>query len=145
MSETLTTLREDMKAAMRAGEKKKLEVVRMLIAEVQQGELSNQKPDKVVAGYHKKLKKARDEYDKLGEANRVAALDEELEILAKYVPDAPDAAATGRIVDDYLAANPDLGPGDVGRAMGGLMKQAKGQIDAGEANKLLREKLASRG
>lgn len=145
--ELLEQLRSDMKDAMRSGEKDRLEVIRMLIAEVQSGEMqsSPQPADKVVAGYHKRLKKSRDEYDKLGEADRVAAIDKELAVVDKYVPDAPSPEKTVELVDAFLAANENLGSGDIGRAMGQLMKQHPGQLDPGAANKRLREVLGQRG
>ncbi|MEL7238806.1 MAG: GatB/YqeY domain-containing protein [Planctomycetota bacterium] len=145
--ELLDQLRSDMKSAMRAGEKDRLEVIRMLIAEVQSGELqsSPQPPEKVVASYHKRLKKSRDEYDKLSEAGRVAAIDGELAVVEQYVPDAPSPEKTSELVDAFLAENEGLGSGDIGRAMGQLMKKHPGQFDPGAANKRLREVLSQRG
>ena len=140
----LDTLRSDMKDALRAKEADRLQVIRMLIAEVQAGELKDEKAEKIVQGYHKRLKKSREEYDKLGEADRVAAIDAELLVVENYVPKAPSAEETTKLVNDFVAANPDLGPSDVGRAMGQLMKQHPGQLDPGVANKTLRDALASR-
>ena len=140
----LDQLREDMKAAMRAGEKDRLTVIRMLIAEVQAGELKDEKAEDVVQGYHKRLRKSRDEYSKLGEADRVAEIDAELKVVDHYVPDAPSPEMTAQLVDEFLAANTQLGPSDVGRAMGQLMKEHPNQIDPATANKRLREVLDQR-
>src|SRR5256885_2166864 len=64
----LTKLQEDMKTAMKSGQKERLGVIRMLISDVKNIDLAPKKitEEEAVAAYGKKLKKSIEEYEKLG-------------------------------------------------------------------------------
>jgi len=72
----LTRLQDDMKAAMKSGQKDRLGVIRMLISDVKNIDLAP-KPttaEEAVAAYAKKLCKSAEEYEKLGKAQEVEKL-----------------------------------------------------------------------
>jgi uncharacterized protein len=141
----LTKLQEDMKAAMKSGDKQRLGVIRMLISDVKVIDLQPKKTteEEAVAAYGKKLRKSIEEYEKLGHADQTATLKQELAIVESYLPKKPTAEETEKVVDQFLAAN-SFTEKQIGQAMGALMKAHAGQIDAGIANGLLRKKLAGR-
>ena len=124
----LDRLTADMKAAMKSGDKPRLGTIRMLLSEARTADLQKPPttPEKMVASHHKKLVKAREEYDKLGKPGEVASLDAEIAVAEEYVPQPAAAGETASLVDAFLAEHADFAKGDIGRATGLFMKQNGG-------------------
>ena len=142
-------LTADMKTAMKSGDKPRLGTIRMLLSEARAADLQRppSTPEKMVALHHKKLVKAREEYEKLAKPDEVAGLDAEIAVAEAYLPRQVPAAETLSLVDAFLAEHADFGKGDVGRATGMFMKQhgaSGGAVDAGAANSRIREVLSAR-
>ena len=137
-----TRLHEDMKAAMKAGQRDRLSVIRMLLSDVRNIDLDPRKPtaEQAVEAYAKKLRKSQDEFQKLGKADEVAKLQGEIAVVEEYLPKKASREETERLVDAFLAANTFTGK-QMGQAMGAFMKQHGGNVDAGIANQILRTKL----
>ena len=144
--DVLTRLTADMKAAMKGGDKSRLQVIRMLVSEARSADLQKppSTPQKMVSAYHKRLVKGREEYEKAGDADKLAELDAELAVVEGYVPQQASAAETDVLVDDFLAQHPEMGPRDVGKATGLFMREHGGNADAKSANARIREVLQSR-
>ena len=72
----LARLQEDMKAAMKSGQKERLGVIRMLISDVKNIDLQPKKlsEEETVAAYGKKLRKSVEEYERIGREDEVAKL-----------------------------------------------------------------------
>ena len=139
----LQKLQDDMKAALKAGEKQKLAVIRMLLSDVKNIDLAP-KPttaEEVVAAYAKKLRKSREEYQRLARPQEVQTLDQEIAIVDSYLPKRASADETLKLVEAFLAAH-SFAEKQLGQAMGAFMKQHGSAVDPAVANKLLREKLA---
>jgi uncharacterized protein len=138
-------LSSDMKAAMKAGEKEKLGVIRMLLSEAKNADLQKPvaTPEQMIERYIKKLGKSLEEFEKVGRAGEVAQLKSEIEIASAYLPKKKDAAQTEALVVQFLSSNPTLTAKDLGKATGLFMKtyNAAGDLDAGLVNQLLRSKL----
>ena len=141
----LSRLQDDMKAALKAGQKDRLSVIRMMISDVKNIDLMPAKPtaEEAVAAYGKKLRKSMDEYEKMGRAEEVAKLKSELAVVEEYLPKKAGAAETEKMVEVFLAAN-SFTEKDAGRAMGMFMKQHGTAVDPGVVNPLLRKKLAGK-
>ena len=139
-------LTADMKAAMKAGDKPRLGTIRMLLSEARTADLQKppSTPEKMVAAHHKRLVKAREEYEKLGKSEEVAGLDAEIAVADEYVPKPAGGGETASLVDAFLAEHAEFGKGDVGRATGMFMKQHGGAVDAAAANARMREVLSVR-
>src|SRR5687768_7316576 len=118
-----TRLTEDMKAALKAGQKDRLSVIRMLLSDVKNIDLMPNKPtaEQVVAAYGKKLGKSVEEYEKINKPDEVAKLKAEIAIVEEYLPKKASAGDTEKLVDDFLATNA-FTEKDFGRAMGAFMK-----------------------
>jgi len=142
----LDQLTADMKTAMKAGEKDRLTVIRMLISEVKNIDLQPSKPtpEQAVEGYLKKLRKSQEEFQKVGRAEEVAKLQSEAAIVESYLPKKLSAEETGKLVDAFLAANASFTAKDAGRATGQFMKQHGSNVDAGIASGLIRNGLAGK-
>jgi uncharacterized protein len=135
-------LTEDMKAAMKSGQKDRLQVIRMLLSDVKNIDLMPNKPtaEQVVEAYGKKLRKSVEEYEKLGKPDEVAKLKGEIAVVDEYLPKKLSPEETSTLVDQFLAANTFTAK-DMGKAMGAFLKQHGGQVDGATVNKLLRERL----
>lgn len=138
-------LTEDMKAAMKSGQKVRLGVIRMLLSEVKNVDLNPAKPTplQAVEAYAKKLRKSVEEFERLGKTDEVAKLRAELAVAEEYLPRKLDADATAKLVDQFLAAHA-FTEKQFGQAMGSFMKQHGEEVDAAIANRVLKEKLAKR-
>jgi uncharacterized protein YqeY len=141
----LTKLQDDMKAAMKSGQKDRLGVIRMLLSDVKNVDLAP-KPttqEQAVEAYAKKLRKSVEEYEKLGKAEEVTKLKGELAIVEEYLPRKASAEQTAKLVDEFLAKNA-FTERQVGQAMGAFMKAHGAQVDPGQANALIKQKLAEK-
>ena len=141
----LAKLQEDMKVAMKTGQKDRLSVIRMLISDVKNIDLQPQKPteQEVVAAYAKKLRKSQEEYQKLNRAEEVAKLAAELKVVEEYLPKKASPEETQRLVEDFLSKNP-FTEKQVGQAMGAFLKAHGGAVDPAIANQLLKSKLSGK-
>jgi uncharacterized protein YqeY len=140
-----TRLSEDMKAAMKSGQKDRLSVIRMILSDVKNVDLMPGKPtqEQAVASYAKKLRKSLEEYEKYGKTAEVAQIKREIAIVEEYLPKKASADDTARLVDEFLAKN-SFTERQVGQAMGAFMKQYGSQVDAGQANQLIKQKLTGK-
>jgi uncharacterized protein YqeY len=140
-----TRLTEDMKAAMKSGQKDRLSVIRMLLSDVKNIDLMPNKPtaEQAVEAYAKKLRKSVEEYEKIGRTDEVNKLKSEIAVAEEYLPKKASAGDTEKLVDDFLSKN-TFTEKDFGRAMGAFMKVHGAQVDPGQANQLLKQKLAGR-
>jgi uncharacterized protein len=141
----LTRLQDDMKAAMKSGQKQRLGVIRMLISDVKNIDLDPRKPtaEEAVAAYGKKLRKSVEEYEKIGKADEVAKLRSEIAVVDEYLPKKAGREDTAKLVDAFLAGK-SFTEKQVGQAMGAFMKAHGGQVDAGIANQLMRQRLTGK-
>jgi uncharacterized protein len=141
----LDRLQQDMKTALKAGQKERLQVIRMLLSDVKNIDLAPKKltEEETVAAYGKKLKKSIEEYEKIGRPAEVAQLKSELAVVEEYLPKKADTADTEKLVDTFLAAN-SFTEKQFGQAMGAFMKQHGANVDPATANQLLKQKLAGK-
>lgn len=138
----------DLKAAMKAGDKTRLETLRLLRAHFielsKRGEGQTITPDEelsVLTAAIKKRKEAIEIYEKGGRQDLVAQERTELEIISSYLPKQlpPDEAAhlIERIIRETGAATPK----DFGKVMPLAMKELKGKIDGKVVQELVKSKL----
>lgn len=141
----LTKLQEDMKLAMKAGQKERLGVIRMLLSDVKNIDLLPKKitEEEAVGAYAKKLRKSAEEYEKIGRAVEVAQLKAELAIVEEYLPKKASAEETDQLVDTFLAAN-SFTEKQMGQAMGMFMKGHGQGVDPGLANAAIKKRLTGK-
>jgi uncharacterized protein YqeY len=140
-----TRLTDDMKSALKAGDKDRLQVIRMLLSDVKNVDLASKPttPEQAVEAYAKKLRKSVEEYERLGKAEEVAKLKAEIAVVETYLPKKASAQETEKLVDEFLSKNA-FTEKQVGQAMGAFMKQHGANVDPGTVNALVRKKLAGR-
>jgi uncharacterized protein YqeY len=140
-----TRLSDDMKTALKSGDKQRLSVIRMLLSDVKNIDLMPGKPtaEQAVAAYAKKLRKSLEEYEKLGKTAEAEQYRAELAIVDGYLPQKATSDDTARLVDEFLAKH-SYTEKQFGQAMGAFMKEHGQQVDAASASQLLRRKLAGK-
>ena len=138
----LTRLQEDMKTALKTGQKERLSVIRMLLSDVKNIDLMPTKPtaEQAVSAYGKKLRKSVEEYEKLGKADEVSKLKFEIGVVDEYLPKKASPEETARLIDEFLAKN-SFTEKQIGQAMGAFMKVHGANVDPAVVNPMIREKL----
>src|SRR5277367_3491151 len=138
-------LSEDMKIALKAGQKDRLMVIRMLLSDVKNIDLAP-KPitaEETVAAYGKKLRKSIEEYEKLGKPAEVEKLRFEVSVVDEYLPKKASPADTEKLISDFVEKNAYTEK-QFGQAMGAFMKAHGGSVEPAVANQLLRKALSGR-
>src|SRR3954471_7417985 len=103
----LTRLQEDMKTALKSGQKDRLGVIRMLLSDVKNIDLMPNKPtaEQAVEAYAKKLRKSVEEDEKLGRTEEVAKLKGEVAVVEECLPKKASTGDTEKLIDAFLATN----------------------------------------
>ena len=140
-------LQNDMKAALKAGDKDRLSVIRMALAAVKQLEVDGQKAldDKgVVAALQKMVKQRRDALGQFRDAGRNDLADKEqgeIDVLADYLPEQLSPEALDALIDEVIATTGAASPADMGKVMGALKAKAAGKVDMGAASARVKARL----
>ncbi len=135
---------EDLKTAMKAGEKDKVEVLRMVKSALQMAEIDakdgfdEDAQIKVVAKESKKRRDAAQMYKDGGDEDRTAAELAEAEIIDAYLPEQMGEDEIAKIVDEVIAK---VGADNMGAIMGQVMGKVAGQADGGIVSRIVKEKL----
>ena len=142
-------LTEDVKTAMKAREagKSRLSVLRMVKASIRNIEIDRKKElndEDVLDVLAKEVKMRRDSMDDFRKGNRpdlVAALEEEIAILAEYLPAQLSEEEVRALVDQAVSQAQATTAKDMGKVMAILMPLVKGKADGKLVNTLVRERL----
>ena len=142
-------LTDDMKSALRNRETVRLGLVRMIRAQIKNREIAkgdelvDEEAVEVVASLIKSRREAL-EFAVRGERqDLVAQAEEELEILASYLPEQLSEEEIRSVVREAIERSGAAGPGDLGRVMGAVMPRVKGRADGRLVNTIVRECLAT--
>jgi uncharacterized protein YqeY len=140
---------EDMKSAMKAGDKDRLKTVRLIMAAIKQVEV-DQRVDLddagVLAVLDKMVKQRRDsvtQFEKGGRDDLAAIEKAEIEVLAEYLPEQLSAEELAALVDEVIAATGAEGMRDMGKVMGQIKAKAAGRADMGAVSATVRERLGA--
>lgn len=148
MSELKAKLTEDMKTAMRAKEKARLNTVRSILAAIKQKEVDTreeQSDEDVLAILTKQAKQRKEsisQYDKAARDDLSAIEKEELAIIETYMPKQMDEAEVKVIVADVISQTGATGPKEMGKVMGQLTAKLKGKADMSQVSQLVKAALA---
>ncbi|MXY97405.1 MAG: GatB/YqeY domain-containing protein [Gemmatimonadetes bacterium] len=141
-------LSDDMKTALRNRETVRLGLVRMIRAQIKNREiakgsgLEDEETVEVVSSLIKAKREALEFAVKGDRKDLVAQAEEELEILASYLPEQLSEEEIRSIVQEAIDQSGAAGPGDLGRVMGAVMPRVKGRADGRLVNTIVRECLA---
>ncbi len=142
-------LTEDMKSALRNRETVRLGLVRMIRSQIKNreiakgNELSDEQVVEVVSSLIKSRREALEFAVKGDRKDLIAQAEEELEVLASYLPDQFSEEEIRSVVREAIDQSGAAGPGDLGRIMGAVMPRVKGRADGRLVNDIVRECLAT--
>ena len=140
---------EDMKSAMKAGDKDRLKVVRLMLAAVKQVEVDTRKDldDTAVLGVIEKMVKQRkdsvEQYTKGGRQDLADIEKAEIEILDTYLPEQLSDDELAALIDEVIAATGAESIRDMGKVMGGIKAKAAGKADMGAVGARVKERLGA--
>jgi uncharacterized protein len=138
---------EEMKQALKGGEKVRLGTLRMLSAAVKnrevelRRELTDEEVVEVAVRESKRRTEAVDAYERAGREDLAGREREEREVLAAYVPEGLSDDEVAALVDEAVAATGASTMGDMGKVMGFVMGRAKGRVDGAAVQAMVRERL----
>ena len=144
MKERIT---EDLKVAMKAQNKLRMSVLRMILADIKIADTSGKPKDQidyveVVRGYYKKLNKTREIYERLNLPDKVKELNGEIAIVEEYLPRQLSDYEIKRIVHEVIETN-KFTAREMGAAMKLIMGKYGGLADGKKVQMYLKEKLTS--
>jgi uncharacterized protein YqeY len=140
-------LTDDMKAAMKGGEKERLGVIRLANAAIKQREVDERielDDTQVLSVLEKRVKQRRDSITQFRAAGRedLASQEEfELGVLQGYLPEQLGQAELEAIVAKAIADAGATSPKDMGKVVGLVKPQVAGRADMGQVSALVRAKL----
>ena len=141
-------LTDDMKTAMKAGDKDTLSVVRRAIAAMQNAriekreDLDEQEEIKVIRSIAKQHKESIEQFRAAGREDLATKEEAELEILSTYLPAEMDQAQLEALVDAAIAESGASSMKDMGGVIKIVMAKAEGQAEGGAVSALVKGKLA---
>ena len=138
---------EDMKAAMRAGEKERLATVRLALAAIKQREVDERitlSDEQVLAVLEKMIKQRREaivQFESGGRADLVAKESAEIEVLKHYLPAQLSDAEIEALIQEAIAATGASSLKDMGKVMAAVKPKAQGRTDMGALSARIKQKL----
>lgn len=140
---------EDMKSAMKAGDKDRLKVVRLILAAIKQIEVDSRKDlddAEVLAVLTKMVKQRRDSVQQFEAGSRedLAAIERaEIAVIETYLPEQLSAEELTQMVDEVIKATGAEGLRDMGKVMGQIKAKAAGRADMGAVSATVKERLGA--
>jgi len=148
MTDLKTRITEDVKIAMKAGEKERVSLLRMLTAELKQREVVEQielTDAAVIAAIEKMLKQRKDSESQFRAAGRTELADKEASEIAglmTYLPAQLSDAELDAILSTMIAETGATGPKDMGKVMAAIKPKVAGKTDMGALSAKIKAKLA---
>jgi uncharacterized protein YqeY len=138
-----------MKTAMKAGDKDRLKVVRLMLAAVKQVEVDTREEidDATVLRVIEKMVKQRkdsvEQYTKGGRQDLADIETAEIAVLDTYLPEQLGDDELAALIDEVIAATGAESIRDMGKVMGGIKAKAAGRADMGAVGAKVKERLGA--
>lgn len=141
-------LTDDMKTAMKAGEKERLGTIRLINAAIKQREVDERvqlDDTQVLAVLEKMVKQRKDsvtQYEAAGREDLAVIERAEIAVIEHYLPEKLGEAEILAAIDAAIVETGASAPADMGKLMGVLKPRLAGQADMGLVSKLIKARLA---
>ncbi len=138
---------DDMKAAMRAGEKERRGVIRMITAAIKQREVDERivlDDAQVLSVLEKMIKQRKESLAQFQAGNRQDLVDKEsaeITLLQAYMPSRLSDAQIDALIADAVAATGAASIKDMGKVMGIIKAKAQGRADMAAVGAKIKAKL----
>lgn len=160
------TIKEDMKAAFKAGDTVTRGTLTMLLSVIQNRELEKRaklmkagataeaevaaqallSDEEVIDAISSEIKKRRDsatQYEAAARPELAQSEQAEADILMKYMPEQLSEDAVKALIAEAIASTGSAGAKDMGRVMGAVAPKTKGKFDGARVNQLVKEALTA--
>ena len=140
-------INEDLKLAMKARDRLRVETLRMLRAQfkdtqiAKRDELSEDEVLGVLNNAAKKRKEALEMYQKTTRTDLIEKEQKELEIISAYLPKQLSEEEISKVIDSVIKETGVTSIKEIGKVMASVMKQLKGKADGKLIQSIVREKL----
>ncbi len=140
---------DDMKSAMKAGDKDRLKAVRLIMAAIKQVEVDSriELDDAGILGVlEKMLKQRRDSVSQFRQGGREDLADIELaeiDVVNTYMPEQMDDAELDTLIDETIQATGAESIRDMGKVMGVIKSKAAGRADMGAVGARVKARLGA--
>jgi uncharacterized protein YqeY len=141
-------IQQDMKTAMKSGDKDRLKVIRLILAAVKQIEVDERielDDAAVLVVLNKMVKQRHDSVTQFTDGGRVDLADieiAEIAVLEDYLPEQLSAADLDALIDQVIAETGADSMRDMGKVMGLIKEKAEGRADIGAASAKVKARLA---
>jgi uncharacterized protein YqeY len=141
-------LADEMKSALRSGDKLRLSVIRMARAAMKNKEIEDRKKldddviIRVISGLVKKGEESLVHFQQANRPDLVDKQEKELEILRSFLPQQLSRDEILTLVDEAIQEANALDVKDLGKVMKSLMPKIAGRADGKVVNQMVREKLS---
>lgn len=149
MSESLKQrITEDMKSAMRAKEKQRLGVIRLILAAIKQREVDeriNLDDAQIIVVLDKMLKQRRDSLAQFEKAERQDLVDQEafeIKVIQTYMPQPLTDAELSDLIEAALTETGATSIKDLGKMMGYIKPKVQGRVDMRALSANLKQRLS---
>jgi uncharacterized protein YqeY len=138
---------EDMKSAMRAGDKQRLGTIRLALAAIKQREVDERitlDDPQVLSVLEKMLKQRREaitQFESGGRADLVAKETAEIGVLQGYLPAQMSPVELDALISEAITATGAASIKDMGKVMAAVKPKAQGRADMGAVSARIRQKL----
>jgi uncharacterized protein YqeY len=141
-------IQDDMKTALKAGDKRRLGAVRLILAAVKQKEVDERKEladPEVLAVLEKMLKQRRDSISQYEQAGRTDLAEQEafeVGVIQGYMPAALGDAEIAALIEEAIAATGAKAMADMGKVMAIVKPKIQGRADMGAVSARVKQRLA---
>ena len=139
---------DDMKSAMRSGDKERLGTIRLILAAIKQREVDERivlDDAQVLSVVEKMIKQRREaisQFEAGGRADLVAKESAELNLLAGYLPQQLSAAELDAVIAEAVAASGATSIKDMGKVMALVKTKAQGRADMSAVSARIKARLS---
>ncbi len=148
MAQLLKKLQDEMKAAMKSGDKDRLSVVRMLISEIKKvqidkkRELTDEEIIQVLQRYAKQRKESIKQYREAGREDLAQKEEKELQVVQEFLPQPLSEEEIQKIVEEVIKETGASSMKDMGKVMKTVMEKVKGRADGSTVSSIVKKKLS---
>jgi uncharacterized protein YqeY len=143
-------INQDLKDAMKSGDRTKLETLRLIRAHLielsKRGTGKETTPDEelsVLTGAIKKRKEAIELYEKGGRMDLADQERKELDVITTYLPQQMSREEAGEVVQRIIRETGSSSTKDFGKVMSLAMKELKGRIEGKAVQEIVKERLGA--
>jgi uncharacterized protein YqeY len=144
-------LSSELKAAMKAGEKRRVDTIRMIMAALKDKDIEARGQGKAVSGEDilallQKMVKSRKEsleiYEKAGRTDLATQESEEIAVIHSFLPQQLTEAEVEQAISTAISETGAASIKDMGRVVAALKGNYAGRMDFGKVSALVKEKLS---